>query len=222
MDPVKEVIFTEQEDQVLRDRFEFPIFFIVGGADDSYLSSLVGSPIRQLVTSKTADVVTSGNDVIGVYASRALLPTSGKARIFPLMTFLDDQWPILSNIESFDKDTKIPSNIERTWIIRALRRSGYDDLANKIRSKMLHRLYPEKLESQKIPQNWSSESFADLYLDLSEAQRKYPMIILVDDLPIKLPITIGEMLQSLSLGGYINEDNIKALQTSIQLLKISN
>lgn len=217
MDPLREVVFLEQANQVLRDRFELPLFFIVGGADDAYLSNLVGTSIRQLVVSKSQDGDIPG--LMGVYASRALLPTIGKARTFPLSVFLNDRWPILSNIESFEVDTKVPTNVERTWIIRSLRRSGQNELANQIRSKMLHEIYPEKLEAKKVPTNLNMNTFGQLYLDLSENQRNYPMIILVDDLPIQLPTTIGSALKRLSLNGCTNIADLKALQTGIQLLQ---
>ena len=218
MDPFIEVVFSEQADQVLRDRFEFPLFFIVGATDDTYLSNIVGTPIRQLVASKSVDNNIEGP--MGAYASRALLSTIGRARTFPLSTFLNNQWPILSDIESTEKDLKTPTNVEQTWIIRALRRAGQQDLAMKVRSKMLHAIYPEKLEHEKVPHNLNMEAFRQLYLDLSETQRNYPIVILVDDLPIQLPTTIGEMLQKLTVIECADDNNLKALQTSIQLLQI--
>jgi hypothetical protein len=218
MDPIIEVVFTEGADTVLRDRFELPLFFIVGGADDAYLSKIIGQPIRALVLSKTVDI--NSEESMGVYASRYLLPSRGRARSFPLSTFLNDEWPILSNIESTEKDTKIPTNVEITWIIRALRRAGQLDLANKIRNKMIHRIYPEKIKAEKVPTDFNINTLAQLYLDLSDSQRDYPLVMLVDDLPIQLPISLGQILVQISITGCTNLTNMKALETSIRLLHL--
>jgi hypothetical protein len=221
MDPVIEVVFFEDGKQILKNRFELPIFFIVGGADDIYLSNLIGFPIRQLVTEKSVDSnIPTG--MFGVYASRALLPTFGKARTFPLTTFLDDEWPVLSDIESLYKDTRRPTDIEMTWIIRALRRAGRNDLADEIKLKMLSNIYSEKLENKDIPKTWTKESVRELYRKLSETQRNYPLVILVDDLPIRRTTTIGDILLQLISGGYIHGNDIKALRTSLEIQSISS
>lgn len=216
MDLNTEVVFSEQGQEVLRDRFELPIFFIVGGADDLYHSRLIGSPIWDIVCGKTVD--TPIQEPMGVYASRALLLTSGLARTFPISVFLNSEWPILDNIERDEKDTKTPTNVEKTWVIRALRRMGRDDIANKVRNNMLSKIYPEKLGSDYIPTT-NAETLNSI---LSDEQKNYPLIILVDDLPIQLSTTIGDILKILSLGGPADEKNQRALQTSIQLLQVSS
>jgi hypothetical protein len=222
-----EVVFAEDASIVLRDRLELPIFFIVGGADDDYLSRLVGQPIRNLVETKSVDQIPPW-PIYGVYASRFLLPSTGYARVFPLSTLLEDKWPILLNIESKETSVKEPTNVERVWIIRALRRAGRTfnneqarleliKLASLIRTKMLSQIYPEKLQPELIPTRLDRDSLSRLATELSETQRNYPLIIIVDDLPIQLDKTLGQALTEIILSGCTTD--LPAIQTSLELLR---
>lgn len=216
-----EVVLQDGQEEVLRDRLEMPLFFIVGGADDVYLSQLVGQPISSLVASKSVDPVPATPYV--AYASRVLLPGPGFARTFPLSRLLEEKWPILQDVtrkENLDSE-RVPTNIEQTWIIRALRRMGQNQLANRLRKKMLRSLYPETLP---IPRHLDLESLSRLYLDLSPRQRRYPLFLIVDDLPVQLPKSLGQALRQISLTQTLVipgiEDHLvlEALQNAIALL----
>lgn len=222
-----EVVFVEDASPILRERFEFPLFFLIGGADDEYLSKLVGYPIKSLVIEKSVDPIPRW-PIYGVYASRALLPTSGYARTFPLSVFLEDKWPILVNIESRDITTKEPTNVERVWIIRALRRAAAKindvqaqseliQLANSIRTKMLSQIYPEKVKSELIPKRLDRDSLSRFTMELSETQRNYPLVIIVDDLPIQLNKNLGQALGEIIISGCTTD--LPAIRTSLDLLR---
>ena len=57
MDPIIEVVYAENSSDVFTDRFELPLFFIVGGVDDPYLSNLIGQPIKSLISQKSVDLL---------------------------------------------------------------------------------------------------------------------------------------------------------------------
>lgn len=222
-----EVVLSDGQEEVLRDRLEMPLFFIVGGADDAYLSQLVGQPISALVASKSLDPVPAEPYV--AYASRALLPGPGFARTFPLARLLEDEWPILPDVtrrEGLDSQ-RVPTNIERVWLIRALRRMGQNGLADELRKKTLRSLYPETLTIDRIPVRLDLESLSRLYLDLSPRQRRYPLFLIVDDLPVQLPKTLGEALrqiiltQTLTIPGIEDRFVLEALRNAIDLLRAS-
>lgn len=230
MDPFIEVVFAEDSENIFRDRFELPLFFIVGGADDLYLSNLIGQPILPLVLSKSVDIPTE--TPFGVYASRALLsafhvdtdvphqPATGYARTFPLSFFLNEKWPTLDSLTSNDpknRSESAPSNVQKVWIIRALRRAGLNDLAESIKIDMLRKIYPQKLS---VSFEFNPNNLANIYLMLSEEQREYPMVIIVDDLPIQLGQTIGDFLQGILLTGCTNS-SLQAIKTSLDLLQLS-
>lgn len=234
LDLFKEVSFVEDGPSVWQDRYNLPLFFIVGGADDHYLSDLMNISVDQLHQIIQEQSVDSGylveddlSDLIGVFASRANLskmvinssqPTF--ARTFPLSAFLKKKWPILRDIQdSSSLDVKIPSTIEQTWIIRALRRNEQEELAEQVRSSMLEDIYPEKLSSEEIPKEsqYSIQTLAAVNAKLNSHQRDYPVVILVDDLPIQLQLTLGQALDQVSLTGCATV-NMDIIRTSLQLL----
>ena len=221
-----EVILPDRaSEEVLRDRIEMPLFFIVGGADDAYLSQIVGSDINTLVRSKSVDPVPAAGPYV-VYASRALLPTTGFARTFSLSELLDDQWPILLDITQPTQENlamRSPTNVERTWIIRALRRAQLGNLADEIKRRMLRRLYPQSLSTSV---QLTVNSLGRLYPQLSSEQRRYPLVVMIDDLPVQLPKSLGDALAEITVTGCLTLPGVdhsfllKALRTSLALLKI--
>ena len=239
MDPIIEVAFPDSLQQILQDRFEMPLFFIVGGADDTYLTSLVGQDIEQLVRQKSIDSIPEAKP-FGVYASRSLLPTTGYARTFPLDVFFNKEWLILLDItgefgdepifgeftQERNKSTKVPTQIETVWIIRALRRieqlspnRGYSNMAEKIRTRLLENIYREKLPIEKVPSQLSVNTLSTLYLELSDEQKEYPLIIIINDLPIQLDKTLGKTLTEVSLTQCTTAD-LRAIQTSLDLISM--
>src|SRR3990172_2002947 len=79
LDPFIEITFQEDPPSVLRERYQLPLFFILGGVDDDYLSQLMGlsiAELHQLVQKYSVDPFPSEDmigDMVGVFASRALL-----------------------------------------------------------------------------------------------------------------------------------------------------
>jgi len=121
LDLFKEVLFVEDGVSIQRDRYQLPLFFIVGGADDEYLSRLMGisvTDLHQLIQSRSVDN-TAGSELRGVFTSRSELVNSETfARTFPLSQFLEPVWPILRDIQDKTSlDVKTPSTIEQTWIV---------------------------------------------------------------------------------------------------------
>jgi len=239
MDPFIEVVFPDSQQQILQDRFEMPLFFILGGADDAYLSSLIGQDIEQIVRQKSVDPIPELKP-FGVYASRSLLSSTGYARTFSLGVFLNKEWPILLDITGIfgdepnfgeftqerNKSAKIPDQIEIVWIIRALRRIeesfpglGYDNMAEIIRTQLLESIYPEKLPANKIPTQLNVNALSALYLELSEKQKEYPLVVIIDDLPIQLDKTLGRALTEISLT-QCTTANLRAIRTSLDLISM--
>ena len=243
LDPFIEITFQEDPPSVLRERYQLPLFFILGGVDDDYLSQLMGlsiAELHQLVQKYSVDPfppedMTGGmsGDMIGVFASRALLRQNLDesdntdelvwVRTFPVSTFLNSAWPILRQVyDPQSIDVSVPTEIERTWIVRAFRRNHQDELAEIIRTDMLRRIYPEKISTfvnSSLSQELSQDQIAQLEAQLTRVQRQYPAVIIVDDLPIKLAQTIGEIFTSISLTGCTTADQL-TIQTSIDLLKL--
>lgn len=223
MDPNIEVVLQDSNKQIFQDRYEMPLFFIVGGNDDHYLSMLVGQDIVELVEEKTLDYIPE--KPYGVYASRGLLPINGLARTFTLDIFLNEEWPILLDVseneypQEQNKSTRIPDQIEIVWIIRALRRMNNIEMAEKVRIKLLRGIYPEKISSRKIPLQLNVNTLSRLYLELSDEQKKYPLVIIIDDLPIQLNTTLGDTLVEISLT-QCTTSNLRVLQTSLDLLSM--
>jgi hypothetical protein len=229
-----EIAVSEQQ---LIDRIEMPLFFLVGGDDDDYLSSIVGAPIDDIIAAKTVDPLPENKPYL-VYASRALLSTSGYARTFPLEDLVEDEWPILIDIvkpaeyvttegtlyKNLSKES--PTTIEQTWMIRALRRSELDELAEYLLNKLKRKIYPEKIAKENAPRALSAGDLSHLYQKLSPEQRQYPLIILKDDLPVPLPITLGEAIFEIGTTGRLSSDQIEkdllfeSLKTSLYLLQI--
>jgi hypothetical protein len=126
-------------------------------------------------------------------------------------------------------------------MIRALRRMGQNELANQLRRRMLRSLYPETLTIDRIPlrldlelgraqsrmNSAHLESLSRLYLDLSAKQRRYPLFLIVDDLPVQLPKTLGQALGQISLTralavpGIEDRFVLEALRNAIDLLRAS-
>lgn len=217
MDPHREIVFTDSSNQVLQDRYEMPLFFIIGGSDDIYLSNLIGRDIKQLVKEKSVDPLPT--EPFGVYASRSLLTTNGYARTFPLEDFTNKKWPILLDITKdggSNKSFRKPTTIETVWIIRALRRIN-NIFADKLFSELSKELYPQKLSWRKIPRVLTVDTLSQLYLNLSEEQKKYPLFVFSDDLPIQLNTTLGDTLKDISLTS-CTSIQLSILQTSLNLL----
>ena len=90
---------------------------------------------------------------------------------------------------------------------------------------MLQELYPEKLPVDLIPVRLDLETLTQLYSNLSTRQRNYPLVVLMDDLPIQLPRSLGSALEQIALTGCLaipgldNGRVLEALQTSINLFK---
>jgi len=215
MDPYIEVVFPDSADEILRDRFEMPLFFIVGGADDVYLSSLLGRDIQEIVREKSVDPIPKERPY-GVYASRSLLLTEGRARTFPLSMFYHEEWPILLDLTRTEISVREPTQVEVVWIIRALRRSGLSEMAEKLRTDLLRKIYPKKAS---VPSEFTVDTAGELYLSLSKEQRKYPLVIIIDDLPIQLNKTLGQTLADLTLT-QCTDAELRALQTSLELLSL--
>jgi len=218
LDPNIEVFSFTNSNTIAYDRFEMPMFFILGTSDDKYQSDLVGQDIQNLVRHKTIDPIPNG--IYGVYASRALLPTSGYARTFPIESFLNETWPILSNINSTKISDIQPTNIEMTWIIRAFRRANDNQMANAIKYNMLKRLYPEKISNDDVPTTLNVNSLSVLYTKLSDVQRNYPIYTVINDLPFALNKTLGDVLSQISITGCTSAD-LKALKISLDLLSLT-
>lgn len=217
MNPIIEIVFPDFQPQILQDRYEMPLFFIVGGADDDYLSSLVGQDIHTIVSEKSVDPIPE--KPYGVYASRYLLPTTGLARTFPLDVFLNKEWPILLDITEGNKSFLKPTSVQKVWIIRALRRMNYTDMAETLRNQLLYDIYPQKICPDKMPKELTVNSLAGLYLQLSEEQQNYPLVMIIDDLPIQLDKTLGNTLMEISITKCTITD-YRALDTSLKLLSM--
>lgn len=221
--PLIEVVLAEDLRSQLRDRYEMPIFFIVGGVDDAYLTQLVGQPIRNLVLSRSA-TPNMAEPIFGVYASRDLLASGkGYARVFPLSAFNQKKWPSLNDLNNPQSYEEIrPSNVEMTWIIRAYRRNNMNSEAEQLKSRLLYRIYPNHFTSEiirKVIQNPSLNIYADLYLLLSDDQRDYPLLRVIDDLVIQLPKTIGQALSEVATKGCTDSD-LTVIKTSLEILSL--
>ena len=126
----------------------------------------------------------------------------------------------MKTITSDNKNTRIPTNIESVWIIRALKRIGNKELADVVKYNMLNRIYPEKINKQCIPTNLNANTLSDLYLKLSDAQKEYKLMIIEDDLPIQQNKTIGEAISDIALKQCTNA-SLYSIQTSLYLLSLN-
>lgn len=226
MDPSIEIIFREDPPFVATERYQLPLFFLLGGVDDTYLSNLMGvsvSELHDLIKTSSSDPLDSEIGLIGVFGSRGLLSpkTSGTrtyVRTFPLVVFLREQWPILSDLyDPTSRTLTQPTEIEQTWIIRALRRNNLNREAEIVRANMLRRIYPEKIPSTVRIGHPTRENIALVQSRLTFNQKQYPAVVIVDDLPIKLNQTIGELFTEIALTGYTTASQA-IIQTSLDLL----
>jgi len=86
---------------------------------------------------------------------------------------------------------------------------------------MLKNLYPQKSKHVLRENQWSLENLAYLNTTLTQTQKNYPVILLADDLPLQLQLTLGQMLNQISLSG-CTQANLDMIRTSLQLLRTSN
>lgn len=232
LNPQIEILFQESSIQTVRDRFDLPLFFIVGGVDDAYLAQLLGLPVENLIPlilNRSVDPIPSTLLMV-VYASRSSLNETW-ARTFPLSLLAQERWPILTDLSNpGSKSVRRPTTIEQTWILRALDRcitSGKYDLRSLydvIRNRMLRSLYSETLSLSirwdQIDNNTDLQELLQRVLrKLSEEQLDYPLYILVDDLPIQYNLTFREVAKQLQAGPCSSAD-LRAIRTSVELISL--
>ena len=231
MDPFIEVVFPDQQQDVLTDRYIMPLFFLVGSVDDNYLSKLVNQDIYQLVSSRSVDNIPNETP-FGVYASRSSLSNSSYARVFSLEAFLNNTWPILVDIDEdgsdkYNKSMRQPTHVEMVWIIRAFRRMeeaypglGYGDTTELIRTRLMEGIYKHKISKNMIPETLNVNTLSELYINLSDEQRDYPLVIIIDDLPIQLDKTLGKTLAEITVTN-CTQAKLDAIDTSLKLLSMN-
>lgn len=213
MDPYREVIFEETPVSTLSDRLLLPLYFVIGLADDEYLSQLLGRNIHELIRERSIDPIPTSPYV--VFASRSLLLNEGWARTFPLSQLYQSEWPSLINIDYQTPTEREPTLFQQVWLIRALRRGSLGGLADTLRERLLKSIYPQKI--RKLPSRLTRETLSSLYLKLTPEQRDYSMVIIIDDYPIHLEKTIGDFLKDLALRSCTDAD-MKAITTTLELL----
>jgi len=203
MNPSIEVILPGDGPEVYLERLA-PLFFIVGGADDSYLAK-----ITNVDEMRSVDPIPTKPYVI--YGARG---TIGYVRTFPLNDLLNKKWPILYDITNPEsKGCRAPDVMETVWIVRALKRMG-SGLSEILYRRMLEGLYKIRL---KIELN--REKIAELYRSLSDEQKHLPMFRMVEDVPVRLKIELGPALQQLALSGCSDLD-WEILQATFYLLSL--
>ncbi|MEM3858041.1 MAG: hypothetical protein QW478_01400 [Candidatus Micrarchaeaceae archaeon] len=200
----------------LIDRFELPLYFIVGGVDDEYLNNLLQDNIYDLV--KLKSITDIPNPPFCVYASRQLLKENGYCLTFELNVLQEEEWPIINLLtDSRHIKWEKPTKIQQTWIIRSLKRMKNYELAEKIRLNMLNNIYTEKLDITLKPGNLNIESLSRLYLLMNENQRNYKIVRIINDEVMFLNKNLGNALSDIALYGCTDVD-IEDLQLSINLL----
>jgi len=240
LDPQIEILFQESSEQTIIDRYELPLYFIVGGADDTYLARLMGISVEQLrpiLLSRSVD--TSNflpNEPFGVYASRSTVISETWARTFPLSLLLQKEWPILDELSTpSSQNFSRPDHIQQTWILRAIDRvidsnlkhniqiTSWQFLYDNLRDSMLESIYPQTLS---LTIRWPNDNNQNLqYLlrrvfeKLSEQQLDYPLYILVDDLPIQYNLTFRDVRDQLAAGPCSSAD-LRAIRTSVELISL--
>jgi len=203
------------DEKSLIDRFELPIYFIVGAADDKYLSNLVQENIYDLV--KLKSITDIPNPPFCVYGSRKLLKENGYCLTFELNDLQEEQWPIINLItDSRHIKWEKPTMIQQTWIIRSLKRMK-NELAEKVRLNMLNNIYTEKLDITLKPDKLTTESLSRLYLLMNENQRNYKVVRIINDEVMFLNKNLGNALSDIALYGCTDVD-VEDLQLSINLL----
>lgn len=191
----QEVVLAEHPEE-LEKRWELPNFFLNSSEQISQIRTIDPHPTEK---------------VYGVYGSRKFLNET-YGRVFPVEEFLKDQWPILLDLTNPRSESVMePSWIQQTLIIRAFRQIGDDSMADQIKARMLSKIYPQKVAVMPA-------TLPEIYNVLTPEQRDYPMILLVDDLPIELKKTIGEFLEEAILTG-CTDVQTRILETTLAILR---
>ena len=178
MDPSIEII-TEDNPTIISDRYNMPIFFIIGGVDDDYLRTLTDI---DLIKQRSAD--NFQDKIMGVWAVQNQ-PEKWFSRTFSLSTFSSEKWPTLIDLaDEGTKNERKPTFIEMAWICRALQRNGLNELADEVFVNLKRRIYPEKVKNK-----------GD-YLTLD--QKNYKLVYFDDFLPVFLDITFGDIKNLIS------------------------
>lgn len=185
---------------VLSERYSLPLFFIVGGIDDDYLNSITS---LSEISKGLVDDLTQLQKPFGVWAVRNL-EYSKYGRAFPLTTFLNEEWPILLDLEDpLSLDTKKPTFIEMVWIMKACRRNSLDHLANLLFQKLQDSIYPSHVDSLK---------------NITKKEEKYHLVWFDQDLPYFSEYTFKDVVALAKNKNLCTPIPIDLISTSVKLL----